>query len=113
MSTTKTRSELVQEALQILVPLSTNDHSAEDRDYVDGKVEPMLARLKEEGITYIPNPDAIPLEQFSYLAIILASSATENFATVLSTVDPAQAEQGLRAMRARAPSYAVLEACYF
>lgn len=110
---TKTRVELVQSALQILLPLATNDHSAEDVAFVDGKVEEVLARLNDEGITYIANPDAIPAGEFQYLSVILASSATENFATDLSSLDPGQAEINLRSMHARAPSFAVLEATYY
>jgi hypothetical protein len=111
----KTRAQLVERALQILVPLAVGSHSAEDTALVDGMVEPMLDELNALGITYIGNPDAIPLAQFNALAILLADTVKSDFGlnTLLPLADPGQARSDLRTMNAGTYSRAVLAAEYF
>lgn len=80
MSHTRTRNDLVNEALANLGILAAGQNAAaEDFEAVDGKVDALVAWLEAVDIIDIDDIDAIPPEWFSPLAVLLADEAALEF----------------------------------
>lgn len=80
MSATRTRNDLVNEALANLGILAAGQiAAAEDFEAVDGKVDALVAWLEAVDIIDIDDIDAIPPEWFSSLAVLLADEAALMF----------------------------------
>ena len=102
------RDQLVVRAIRVLgvTPIGQEPHD-DDKRTVDALVEPMLARLNAERITYhvdgegnvteLDDPDAIPAKAFMDVAILLADAAKQDFGlAALPQNDPAMSEKRLR-----------------
>lgn len=113
---TKDRKALVNRALRVLnvVPAGQTAET-EDFDVVDELVEPLLARLNAEKITYhvdaegnvtqLDDPDAIPAKAFMDVAILLAAAAATDFGlAALPQDDPAKSEVRLRTVWSVGPT---------
>lgn len=80
MSLTRTRNDLVNEALANLGILAAGQNAnAEDFEAVDGKVDALVAWLEAVDIIDIDDIDAIPPEWFNPLAVLLADEAALMF----------------------------------
>lgn len=80
MATTKTRAELVYQALANLCVLEAGQTpSDEDASTVDGYVDSMLARLNAEEIVSVTDDEAIDEAIFKQLAVVLADDAAFEF----------------------------------
>jgi hypothetical protein len=108
---TRSRQQLVDRALRILgvVPAGQTP-DADDREVVDAFVVPLLARLDGEGITTIPDPEAIPAAQFLDVAILLAAAAAADFGlAALPQDDPTKSEIRLRTIVSVGPTMETVE----
>lgn len=101
--TTKTRTDLINQALADLGVLAAGQTpDAEDNDAVDKYIDPLIAELASRDLPQVDDSDAIPLEWFLPLAILLASEAATEFGmsglpTSEANPDPvATAERRLR-----------------
>lgn len=80
---TQTRERLVARALEKLkVVGSGQTASAEDTQFVDEVVEPMMADLGARNIFAWGNEDELPDDAFEHLAGLLANSCAEDFGKV-------------------------------
>ena len=80
MATTRTRNDLVNEALANLGILAAGQNAAdEDFEAVDGKVDALVAWLEAVDIIDIDDIDAIQPQWFSPLAVLLADEAALMF----------------------------------
>ena len=80
MPTTKTRNELVLQALANLGALPAGQTpSAEDFESVDGHVDQTIEALEADEVVTVDNVDAIPTEWFQPLSVILADDAAMEF----------------------------------
>ena len=80
MSLTRTRNDLVNEALANLGILAAGQNAAaEDFEAVDGKIDAMVAWLEAVNIVDVDDIDAIPAEWFNPLAVLLADEAALMF----------------------------------
>ena len=108
---TRSRVQLVDRALRVLgVVPSGQTPDAEDRAVVDEFVEPLLSRIDGEGITTIPDPNAIPAAQFLDVAILLADAAKADFGVAaLPMNDPTVSEVRLRTIVSIGPTMETVE----
>lgn len=78
--TTKTRTELKNQALaNLLVIGSGQEAEEEDAATVDALIDPLLEDLNARGIAYVPNTDEIEAALFLPLAELLANEAAPSF----------------------------------
>jgi hypothetical protein len=114
----KTRAELVNEALTILgANPAGQEPSSEDYAHVDGKVEPVLDDLAARGVT-VSSPSDIADEAFTYLAAVLAYHSSGYFGVVGAEKADLQtalmlAERQLRLQSRRTTLYKPVRAEYF
>lgn len=112
--TTKTRPELVSQALANLGALQAGQTPAdEDASTIDGYVEGMLARLSAKGIVTVSDDSEIPTEWFNSLADILADDAALEFGAAKNPQKVLLAENELRIMTRGQPTREVLTSEYF
>jgi hypothetical protein len=111
---TKTRIELVNEALGILTNLpSGTAFSDEDNATVDSYVDPVIAELAAEEVAYIDDADAIPSEIFLSLVAILASRCGPRYGQPRDADGEERNKRAIRKMVAGRPTYEPLETvCY-
>ena len=80
MPTTKTRNELVTQALSNLGVLAAGQTpSTEDFESVDGHVDQTIEALEADEIITVDDLSAIPSEWFQPLSVILADDAAMEF----------------------------------
>jgi hypothetical protein len=80
MALTKTRNDLVNQALSNLGKLAAGQTAdAEDFDAVDSHVDGTLSRLAIRDIATVTDDDAIPVEWFDPIAMIVADDAAPEF----------------------------------
>ena len=114
----KTREELVNEALTILgANPAGQEPSAEDYAHVDGKVEPVLDDLAARGVT-VSSPSDIADEAFTHLASVLAYHSRGYFGVVGGESEALQsamllAERQLRMQSRRTTLYNPVRAEYY
>lgn len=109
MSTSKTRAELVAEALgKLLVLEAGQPPSDEDASTVDGKVDTTISSLDEDDIVLI-DPDAIPNSLFDDLAALLAERCGPEFGRPVDPRQVAYYEGNIRRKMRVRPIYGVLE----
>lgn len=120
MSTTRTRNDLVNEALMNLGVLAAGQSpAAEDFQAVNGKVEALIAYLEKAQILDIDTIDTIEPEWFAPLAVLLADDAALEFGlpgvpASQSNPQPRQAaEDRLRLVSYGRPTYEVQKTDYF
>lgn len=120
MSATRTRNDLVNEALANLGILAAGQTAAaEDFEAVDGKVDALVAWLEAVDIIDIDDIDAIPPEWFGPLAVLLADEAALMFGlpgipSSQSNPQPVQAAiDKLRLTSYGRPTYERLKQEYF
>lgn len=118
--TTKTRTDLINQALSILGVLAAGQvPSAEDTAAVGEHVEPLFASLDKRNIVTVDDADAIPLEWFLSLATLLADAASDEFGLPgvppsASNRDPVgDAIMELREMEYARPTYERMRGEYF
>lgn len=111
--TTKTRRDLVIEALANLGVLAAGQTPAdEDFEAMDGHVDQCLAQLSALDIVNVGDADEIPVEWFASLAICLANDAAMDFGQPgVKAIGDAEAK--LREMTRGKPTYAQLTPDYF
>lgn len=113
-SLTRTRSDLVTRALQILGAVRAGQNaSAEDSTLVDGVVDGLLADLSAREIVYVADPEEIPVEAFEHLAKLLAFTMGTDFGPSVDANVALLSESRLRTLSAAGPTYEVLKAEYF
>jgi hypothetical protein len=111
-ATTKTRRDLVGQALANLGVLAAGQTPAdEDFEAVDAQVDPTLDTLNGREIVTVGDADEIPSEWFTPLAIILANDCAKSFGLPRTTVEDAEA--ALREMTRGRPTGEPLIADYF
>lgn len=117
---TKTRAELVQQALADLGVIEAGQaSSSEDAETVDGYVDTSLAVLSAKGIVTVGDPDTIPLEFFLPVAILLAQDVAHEFGlpgvptTPINPNPVLKAETDLRVMNRGQPTREPLTSSYF
>lgn len=103
--TTKTRNELVLQALANLGVLAAGQTPAtEDFQSVDGHVEQTIAALDADEIVTVDDVDAIPVEWFQPLSVILADDAAMEFGlpgVPASPSDPHPLDTAISTLRTR------------
>jgi hypothetical protein len=121
MASEKTRSDLVTRALQILGAVATGQNpAAEDTQLVDDQVDSIVEEMASKGI-YSFDPDAIPLEAFQALAVVLADAVAADFGQSGGQRAPDaggsnpydRAIASLRLITAQRPTGSVLAVDYF
>lgn len=117
---TKTRVDLVTKALANLgVTEAGQPPSFEDASTVDGYVETTLATISAKGIVTIGDDNAIPMEFFQPLAVLLAQDCAHEFGLPGVPTSPQnpnpvmKAETDLRIMNRGQPTGERLQAEYF
>lgn len=76
----KTKNDLIKETLQALGALGVGQApSAEDRQDVDSRIQPMVQDLAARRVIYIPNTDEIDDAPFPYLVNLLAEHCAPKF----------------------------------
>lgn len=120
MTTTKTRSDLVNQALRNLEVIGAGQApSAEDYTAVDAHVDATLAQLAARDIVTVGDADEIPVEWFQPLAVLLANDAAMEFGlsgvpqSASATNPVLAAESLLREMTYSRPTGEPLEIDYF
>lgn len=99
MAMTKTRADLVNQALANLGVLAAGQSPAdEDFEAVDDHVDATLAQLSARGIVSVGDDNQIPIEWFNPLAVLLASEAGDQFGSELDQNAVLRAETKLREM---------------
>ena len=112
--TTKTREELVNEALKNLqAVVAGNEPEDEDYDEVDGKVDTLVAQLAVDEICDVSDLDEIPAEWFDALAELLANNCSTKFGQQFSGDKKNFFEAMLKRANASKPSYETLATEYF
>lgn len=111
----KTKTELATRALQILgVAAAGQSVAAEDLTLVEGIVDPLVAQLGIQGVTYVGDTDEIDDAVFLPLARRLALEITSDFGMpAADEMTVLEADKPLRRMSASGPSYAPQKAKYF
>lgn len=80
MATTKTRADLVDQALRNLGVLAAGQSPAqEDYNAVDDHIDAVFASLESREIVSVGDDSQIPVEWFTPLSIILADDAAIEF----------------------------------
>src|SRR5690349_19715092 len=96
--TTKTRQDLVNQALRNLQVLAAGQTAdTEDFDSVNSHVDSMIAQLDARQIVSVPDDQDIPIEWFDPLAIILADESAMEFGIPSLPVSPANPNPRLAA----------------
>lgn len=114
VDTVKTRSQLIERAaknLGIIEPGETL--SAEDQETFDGLVDPLIAQLSADQITYIQDSEEIELELFLPLARLLANIAGPDFGSPINEEAKLRDEQTLRRFSSSIPTYQPSTGEYF
>lgn len=115
--TTKTRNELIVQALINLGALASNQSAeAEDVARIDGFIDPLIERLAEEDIVNVDNVEEIPASWFLPLARILANECKQAFGLAgdekLET-DAQLAERSIKRIVHARPTYETMKGTYF
>jgi hypothetical protein len=117
---TKTRIELIYQALESLGVLAAGQTpAAEDFAAVDGHVDALIATLAARDLVTVDDIDAIPMEWFLSLAVLLADRAANTFGLPSLPMAPgtpnpvAAAEAELREIIYARPTFEPLRAEYF
>lgn len=106
MATTRTRSELVNQALANLGVLDAGQTpEIEDANTVDDHVDTVLAELSAKDIVSIPDDDAIPVALFNVLADLLALDCGPDFHKPSDPRAKLIAENTIRVMVRVRPTY--------
>lgn len=112
---TMTKTELATRALSILGKVEAGQTvAAEDLTLVEGVIDPLVAQLGIQGITYVGDSNDIADEVFLPLAKRLALEIAPDYG--LPAADEAALEEAnrpLRRMSMSGPAYTPLKAVYF
>lgn len=112
MPATRTRRDLVTEALAVLGVLGAGQAAeVEDFDEVDGHVDGLLSRLAKRNVLYVGDVEAIDAGVFDPLAVCLADAVKEKFGN--PAINIAAAEDLLRQIRQSGPTYERARPEYF
>jgi hypothetical protein len=112
--TTKTREELVNEALKNMQAVDAGQEPEdEDYDEVDSRVDTLFAQLGADEICTIGNEEEIPGEWFDALAELLANVCATKFGMQFSADKKAYFEQMIRRVAQARASYETMTAEYF
>lgn len=102
---TRSRTELLQEALQNVGAASSVDSpSAEDTALADGKIDSMFLQLQADEVCDMPDTESIPGEWFADLLIILTQNLWPAFGGSKDTAEVLLAEARLRRRNAGRPT---------
>ena len=114
MDVVRTRLELVNEALGVLLNLPAGAaFSDEDIATVGGYVDPMLAELAADEVVYVADSDEIPAEWFLCLQGILASRAGPRYGSGRDLAGEERLKADLRRLSSSKPTYEVQKAVYY
>lgn len=120
MAVTKTRADLIEQALANLGVLAAGQTpAAEDFDTVDGHVDQTFAALSDLDIVTVTDDAAIPIAWFQPLSVLLADDAAMEFGlpgvpASASSPDPVtDAENRLRELTRGKPNGQPLRIDYF
>lgn len=114
MSLTKTRDELIQQALLSIGAILPGEAPApEDYEVVDNLIDPMVAQLESESVYALQNADAIEMEAFLPIARILANTAGPHFGAAINDDAKKRDEAILRKVGSTRPTYEALRTDYF
>lgn len=112
--TTKTREELVNEALKNLQAVGAGQEPSDgDYDEVDAKVETLTDQLSADEVCDVSDLDEIPGEWFDALAELLANNCASKFGLQFSADKKEYFEKMLRRATASRASLEVLKTEYF
>lgn len=110
----KTRTDLIERAATELGALTSMQSLAdEDRDTIDGYIDPLIQQLATDGVVYIGDTEQIPVEYFLPLAMLLGNAAAISFGQAYSGDLQRAQEMYLRRLTATKPTYQVMKAEYF
>jgi hypothetical protein len=117
---TKTRNDLIQQALGVLGVLAAGQTpAAEDTDAVNNHLDGLIASLSRRNIITVDDPEAIPDEWFLALAVLLADRSSDVFGMPGLPTAPGQpnqalaAEMELREIEYARPTFEPLRTHYF
>lgn len=114
MEATRTRLELINEALGVLLNLPAGaPFSDEDIATVGGYVDPLLFELAADEVVYIADSDEIPSEYFLSLQGLLASRAGPRYGSGRDLEAEKRLKADLRRLGASKPTYEVQRAEYY
>ena len=114
MATTKTRQELVEDALGNLGVLAVGQPvPAEDFATVDALVDPLIRRLEVDGVVTVDDIEAIPFEWFPALSRLLANEAAPKYGSPINRDARNADEDELRRLTASGPTYETMVVEYF
>jgi hypothetical protein len=112
--TTKTRRELVEQALENLGALAAGQSAdTEDVESVDNKVDPLLEEISTEGLLTVGDDEEIDSKIFLPLATLLAEKAAPAFGRPSDqpTIDAAKAL--IRRVTWAGPTFEYMKPDYF
>lgn len=112
--TTKTRRELIEQALENLGALAAGQTAqTEDVESIDNKVDPLLEELSTEQLVTVSDDDEIPSALFLPLATLLAEKSAPAFGRPSDqpTIDGAKAL--IRRIVWSGPTYETAQPEYF
>lgn len=114
MATTKTRADLVNQALSNLRVLAAGQAPAEE-DYkaVDDHVDATFAQLSARDIVTVGDDSQIPIEWFMPLSVLLAQDAAIQFGMPADPNQIVMAEAKLREMTYNRPTGEPVTEDYF
>jgi hypothetical protein len=111
---TKTRTDLIARAATELGVLPSGQSlSDEDRDTIDGLIDPLLLQLSFDGVVDVPDTDAVPSELFIALARLLANEAAPSFGQPPSADVRMEQELLLRRLSAMRATRETLKTTYY
>lgn len=111
---TKTRAELVTEALQNLGAIGTGQAAEDDdEDFVDSKVDSLLSQLRVDQICDVSDEDEIPDEWFDSLGQLLANNCATKFGQPFDPAKKMMHESFLRRLTAARATYEPLRTTYY
>ena len=113
MADTKTAEDLVYEVAGILGKIIAGESlGAVEYQTIDGKIDGVLGRIRS--IVYIGDRDAIPIEYFDNIALMVSQFAGAKFSNSPPDLAAVKGlEQDLRYLVADSPTYEVLKSEYF
>lgn len=99
---TKTRTQLINQALTNLLVIGASDTAdAGDTAVVDALVDPLLEDLSARGVCYVPESEEIENALFLPLAELLANEACPAFAQQKNLAKQVECEERLRIVTQR------------
>lgn len=110
----KTRTDLIEAAATELgARTSGQELSDEDRDTIDGKVDPLTMQLSADDVADFADLDQIPSQYFIPLVMLLANVSAPSFGQAYSVEVKREYERQLRRLTAGRPTSESIRTQYY